>query len=246
MIDALLRNTKLVVLTIVLMCLSMGGLFSANAVSLPEDASQELFDTLSMAKSGDAVAMYEIALYLNERAEDGATENYQLAFGWALNAARKGHPEAAELTGSMYRQGFGIEQNHIKARKWLERALARNSKEPNFELAILYADDNNPGKDTKRAAELLARAIRRNEPRACLVAARNKLNQGDNFKKALPQVRCAANGGLVPAMLTLADYHLSRRSPDSIVEAKRWLEAASAKGSVDAAALLQELPEIAQ
>lgn len=218
----------------------------AQAITLPDDAPQELFDTLSLAKSGDAVAMYEIALYLNGNAENGAPENYQLAFGWALNAARKGHPEAAELTGSMYRQGFGIDQNYIKARKWLERALARNSKEPNFELAILYADENNPGNDKKRAAELLARAIRKNEPRACLVAAQNKLNQGSGFKKALPQVRCAANGGLVPAMLTLADYHLTRRSPDSVVEAKRWLEAASAKGSEDAAALLLNLPSSAQ
>lgn len=242
MINATLRNTKLNTLTIVLLFVSLFGLGQAHAVSLPEDASQELFDTLSMAKSGDAIAMYEIAVYLNEQAQNGADQNYQLAFGWALNAARKGHPEAAELTGSMYRQGFGIEQNYIKARKWLERALARNSKEPNFELAILYADENNPGKDTKRAAELLASAIRRNEPRACLVAARNKLNQGVAFKQALPQVRCAANGGLVPAMLTLADYHLNRRSPDALNEAKRWLEIAAAKGSSDAAALLLELP----
>ena len=228
------------------MFLGLGTAISAQSANLPEDAPQALFDTLSMAKTGDAVSMYEIALYLNERAENGAPENYQLAFGWALNAARKGHPEAAELTGAMYRQGFGIDQNYIKARKWLERALARNSKEPNFELAILYADENNPGQDTKRAAELLARAIRRNEPRACLVAARNKLNQGVSFKRALPQVRCAANGGLVPAMLTLADYHLSRRSPDAVVEARRWLEAAAAKGSNDAKSLLQDLPATPQ
>lgn len=243
MIIAPLRNTNLTVLTIVLMLIALLSAGSAKASTLPEDASQELFDTLSMAKSGDAVAMYEIALYLNARAEEGAEENYQLAFGWALNAARKGHPEAAELTGSMYRQGFGIEQNYIKARKWLERALARNSKEPNFELAILYADENNPGRDKKRAAELLANAIRRNEPRACLVAARNKLNQGEAFKQALPQVRCAANGGLIQAMLTLADYHLNRRSPDALNEAKRWLEIAAEKGSEDAASLLLELPE---
>ena len=216
------------------------------AATLPDDASPALRESLAKAKDGDAIAMYEIALYLQERAAAGEPQSEQLAFGWALNAARKGHPEAAELTGSMYRRGFGVDQNYIKARKWLERALARDSKEPNFELAILYADEDNPGNDSKRAAELLSRAIRRNEPRACLVAARNRLANGEPFKRALPQVRCAANGGLVDAMLTLANYHLESRSPNAVVEARRWLEAAADKGSEQAMSKLQSLPVITQ
>lgn len=238
MIDMSLRNTNLLKFTIALLflCLILPTPTRAQTVDLPEQA---LLDTLALAKSGDSAAMYEIALYLV------ATETYQLAFGWALNAAHKGHADAAELTGSLYRQGFGIAApNYIKARKWLERARTRNSKEPNFELALLYADTDYPNHDMKRSAEFLARAIRRNEPRACLVAARNKLTQGKPFKQTLPQVRCAANGGLVAAMLTLAEYHLSQRSPDGIVEAKRWLRAAADAGSEAAQMQLLELPNI--
>ena len=86
------------------------------------------------------------------------------AFGWALLAARNGHAQSAELTGVMYRSGIGVQQNYVKARKWLERALARGSNEPYFELAILYADEDNPGVDKTKSAEYLTEAIRMSEP----------------------------------------------------------------------------------
>ena len=150
-----------------LMALSVGGMSPhALAQELPANADQTISETLAAAHQGDVESMYSIALYLLEEGQADQADYLPLAFGWTLNAARNGHPQSAELTGVMYRRGIGTDVNYVKARKWLERALARGSKEPNFELALLYSEDGNPGASKQRAASYLADAIAAMEPRA--------------------------------------------------------------------------------
>jgi TPR repeat protein len=213
----------------------------ANAADLPDTADITVKETLAAAHEGDIEAMYSIAIYLLEEGQNGRAEYLPLAFGWSLNAARRGHAQSAELTGVMYRRGIGIDRNFVKARKWLERAVTRGSLEPNFELALLYSEKDNPGASKSRAAGFLADAIRLMEPRACLIAARNKINEGLEMRKALDELRCAASGGIIDAMIMLAQYHMTKRSPYSANNAKKWLLAAAERGSDEALALLSEL-----
>ncbi len=208
---------------------------SANAMSLPDDAPQMIREQVAAAHQRDEDAMYQVAIYLRDQSVEDQDELARHAFGWALLAARNGHPQAAELTGVMYRQGFGIPQNYVKSRKWLERALARKSAEPNFELALLYADDENPGVDKTKAAVFLAESIRQTEPRACLISARNKLRSGIEFRKILTEITCAAEGGLVDAMEMLGDYNSQKKSPYAAVRAREWLTRAIEAGSPTAA-----------
>lgn len=213
----------------------------AHATTLAPDAPQTVRDTLSNAHAGDIDSMHWIATYLIGKS---ATDDGQMAthaFGWALLAARNGHAQAAELTGVMYRGGIGVTQNYVKSRKWLERALARGSKEPNFELAILYADDANPGVDKIKASNFLTEAIKTSEPRACLIAARNKLDEGIELRRTLGELNCAADGDIPEAMELLADYHLTKRSPLSKTRARVWLEKALGAGSTTAASKLAAL-----
>lgn len=214
---------------------------TAQALTLPDNADTTTRETLAAAHEGDVEAMYSIALYLLEEGQIGRPEYLPLAFGWSLNAARRGHAQSAELTGVMYRRGIGIERNFVKARKWLERAVIRGSLEPNFELALLYSEDENPGANKARAASFLAEAIKFMEPRACLIAARNKINDGAEVRKALKELRCAANGGIVDAMLTLAKFELTKRSPYAKSNAREWLLKAADRGSDEALVLLSEL-----
>ena len=203
----------------------------ASAMTLPADAGPEVVSALKKAHGGEAASMFFVAEYLLGEANMGADEYLTHAFGWALNSARKGHPQAAELTGVMYRRGLGVEQNYVKARKWLERAEARQSREPYFELALLYADEENPCYDKRKAADLLTKAIRRREPRACMISAQNSLKKGIAFRKTLPDIVCAAEGGMVDAMMMMADYHIQRRSPNAISEARYWLKMAIEAGA---------------
>ena len=214
---------------------------AAGASTLPDTAPDDIRIELSRAHAGDVESMYRIATYLADEAasEDDAMASF--AFGWALLAARNGHAQAAELTGVMYRGGTGVPQNYVKARKWLERALARRSMEPNFELAILYADEGNPGMDRIKSAKHLTEAIRTSEPRACLIAARNKIDEGVEMRRILGEITCAAEGGIPEAMEMIAEYQLSKRSPQSRIRAREWLIRAVNSGSETAAGKLAAL-----
>ncbi|MCE2518103.1 MAG: sel1 repeat family protein [Alphaproteobacteria bacterium] len=183
--------------------------------------------------------MYVVALKLMNE----TSEAYQRdAFGWALNAARAGHPRAAELTGRFYRMGMGVDTNYVKARKWLLRALYRGATGSHFELALLYSDEDNPGFDEQEAARHMADALKKNEPRACLVAAESKINSGRSVRKSLKELTCAANGGIVSAMLYIADYYETKRSPNAMFRAKTWLKKAADAGSEEAMQRLADLP----
>ena len=214
---------------------------AAHATTLPETASDEVRQTLSEAHAGNVDSMYRIATYLVGQSVVEDDEMAKFSFGWALLAARNGHAQAAELTGVMYRGGIGVPQNYVKARKWLERALARRSQEPNFELAILYADDDNPGVDKIKASNFLGDAITAGEPRACLISARNKVSQGVELRRIVEEITCAADGGLAEAMEMMADYNLAKRSPYAAIRAREWLVKAIDAGSVTAAEKLAAL-----
>ena len=224
----------------------VAGLFMASpmvaiAATLPADAPESIRTELRAAHNQDVDAMYNVAAYLSEQSVSAEDPLGNFAFGWALLAARNGHPQAAELTGVMYRTGLGVPQNYVKARKWLERALARESREPNFELALLYSDRNNTGNNPTKAAEYLTEAIKMREPRACLISARNKLEAGQTFRKVLNDVTCAAEGGVIDAMEMLGDYNISRKSPYATVRAREWLSRAVEAGSQTAGEKLAQL-----
>jgi len=214
---------------------------AAVAKMLPADAPETVRTELYKAHAGDVDSMHRVATYLIGQSVMDDDEMASLAFGWALLAARNGHAQSAELTGVMYRGGMGVPQNFVKSRKWLERALARGSREANFELAILYASEDNPGMDKGKAARHLAQAIRGSEPRGCLIAARNKITQGVELRGALDEVKCAADGGIPEAMEMIAEYHLSKRSPQSEARARSWLMRAIEGGSDTAAGKLAAL-----
>lgn len=208
---------------------------------LAPDAPQIIREELAKAHDHDIDAMHAVAVYLMAQRTSDDDEMAHYAFGWALFAGRNGHSQASELTGSMYRRGVGVSQNFAKARKWLERALARKSTEPNFELALLYADEENPNINKNKAAFYLAEAIKHSEPRACLISAQSKINDGVVFRRVLSEVTCAAEGGLTDAMEMLGDYNIAQRSPYALVRARKWLRLAAASGSRSAALKLAEM-----
>ena len=224
-----------------LMLFLVGSAPAAGADTLPATAPDGIRIELSRAHAGDVESMYRVATYLADEAAAGDDAMASYAFGWAILAARNGHAQAAELTGVMYRGGVGVPQNYVKARKWLDRALSRRSMEPNFELAILYADEENPGMDKIKSAKHLTEAIRTSEPRACLIAARNRINEGVELRRVLGEITCAAEGGIPEAMEMIAEYQLSKRSPQSKTRAREWLIRAVNGGSDTAAGKLAAL-----
>ncbi len=213
-------------------------LYVESAYAESDKPSENIAATITLAQNGDSDAMYRVALYLlNET--NGQQKN---AFGWALNAARSGHGKAAELTGRLYRLGHGVDVNYAKSRKWLLRARGLNETGAHFELALLFADPKNPSYDKAQAAIHIADALKRNEPRACLIAAQAKIMAEQPTRKALRELNCAAEGGFTIAMLYIADYYRSKRSPHAQYFAQQWLEKAATAGDNTAQTLLAENP----
>ena len=209
-----------------------------NAYAESKTSGDDIAATFKLARAGDSDAMYRVALYLLDE-KKGQQKN---AFGWALNAARSGHGKAAELTGRLYRLGHGVDVNYAKSRKWLLRARGLNEAGANFELALLFADPENPSYDKAQAAIYIADALKRSEPRACLIAAQAKIMADYPTRKILRELNCAAEGGFTIAMLYIADYYRSKRSPHAEYFAQQWLEKAATAGDNAAQTLLAENP----
>jgi len=135
-----------------------------------------------------------------------------------------------------------VKQNFTKSGKWLYRAKKRRASGADFELALFFRDGSNPARDDEKAAFHLSNALSKNDPRACLLAARHKLNRGLPTRKALKNLICAAEGGIVPAMLILASYYEQKNSPNALYKSRTWLDKASAAGSSRAWEQLYPLP----
>ena len=68
-----------------------------------------------------------------------------------------------------------------------------------------------------------------------------KINSGRPIRNALKELTCAANGGIIEAMLAIADYYESKRSPNATFKAKQWLQKAADTGNEEA---MQRLADI--
>ena len=62
-----------------------------------------------------------------------------------------------------------------------------------------------------------------------------------DVRRVLTEISCAAEGGLPDAMEMLAAYHLGKKSPYAVANARSWLEKALLAGSTTAASKLATL-----
>jgi len=53
-----------------------------------------------------------------------SVQNYQTAYRYLLPEAKNGNKEAQYAIGYLYFYGFGVVENHAKARYWMEKAAA--------------------------------------------------------------------------------------------------------------------------
>ena len=176
-------------------------------------------DAIKEARQGNPDAMLTVARQLLTSADPMLHED---AFGWALYAARLGHPEAAELSGYLYRTGRGVSKNDVKARYWLKKALKSGADGAALELALLYADESFTGRNRDKAEAYFQIALNQRDPHACLLVVQSKYRHGIKPSFFMPELTCAANGGLPVAMRMLADFIDNNPSPHAQSEARKW------------------------
>lgn len=200
--------------------LSLIIVMASMSVSLHADnLPLSMADAIKDARQGNANAMLILANELLQRHDQHLDKD---AFVWALHAARLGHPDAAALSGRLYRTGRGITKNYIKARYWLNIASTSGARGASLELALLYADHGFNGRDIKKANIYFQIALNKTDPRACLLVVQSKYRRGTEPSLFLPELTCAAHGNIPIAMRMLADVLDQTASPQSQAKAARW------------------------
>ena len=200
-------------LTIMIMIISMSLSLAADNLPL------SMPDAIKEARQGNPDAMLIVARQLLISTDPLLHED---AFGWALYAARLGHPEAAELSGYLYRTGRGVSKNDVKARYWLKKALKSGADGAALELALLYADERFTGRNRDKAEAYFQIALNQRDPHACLLVVQSKYRHGIKPSFFIPELTCAANGGQPVAMRMLADFIDNNPSPHAQSEARKW------------------------
>ncbi|MES1929906.1 Sel1 domain-containing protein [Salinisphaera dokdonensis CL-ES53] len=100
--------------------------------------------------------------------------------------ADNGNANAQYNMGVLYDEGYGVEQDYAKARRWYEKAAAQNYAKAEHNLGIMYQSGHGVEKDSALAAEWFTRAAEHGES-----AAQNNLAvlyvRGEGVKQDLAE-----------------------------------------------------------
>jgi len=101
-------------------------------------------------------AQYEVALMLERGL--GCVQNYSEAAFWYEEAAKRGHAEAFNNLGVLYKEGHGVEQNMARALRCFERASENGLPTGHYNLGLMYDQGLGVTQDHDKALELCRKA----------------------------------------------------------------------------------------
>jgi TPR repeat protein len=101
-------------------------------------------------------AQYEAALMLERGL--GCLQNYSEAAFWYEEAAKRGHGEAFNNLGVLYKEGHGVEQNFERAYICFKRASEQNITTAHYNLGLMYDQGLGVEQDSDKALELCRKA----------------------------------------------------------------------------------------
>ncbi len=101
-------------------------------------------------------AQYEVALMLERGL--GCAQNYSEAAFWYEEAAKRGHAEAFNNLGVLYKEGHGVVKNLERARHCFQRASEKNLPTGHYNLGLMYDQGLGVAQDNDKALELCRKA----------------------------------------------------------------------------------------
>jgi localization factor PodJL len=123
----------------------------ASAVKAARAVAEPVKNLLEEAKSGDAVAQFDLAVRYAEG--DAAERNYELAAQWYGKAAEQGLAVAEYRLASLYEKGLGVSQDTQRAKNLYQRAAEKGNTRAMHNLGVL-AVEGNDGKPNYTSAAL--------------------------------------------------------------------------------------------
>ncbi|CAO3687276.1 unnamed protein product [Rhizopus microsporus] len=175
---------------------------------------------------------------------DAAIQLYELA-------GRAGVDSAYTELGRMYRHGFGIHQDHVKAVEYFKQGAQSGNPQCNFMLGVYHSSNLIGEPDQQKAFKYFQKAAVKGMPEAQYnVGLRFLRGHGVevNHFNAAEFFRMAALQGFQLAQINLAGMYTEGRGvKKDLEEARKWLEKASASGGKigkDAQKRIEELDQI--
>ncbi len=101
-------------------------------------------------------AQYEVALMLERGL--GCVQNYAEAAFWYEEAAKRGHAEAFNNLGVLYKEGHGVTPNMERAVRCFERASEKNLPTGHYNLGLMYDQGLGVVQDNDKALALCRKA----------------------------------------------------------------------------------------
>ena len=123
----------------------------ASTVKAAPAVAEPVKNLLEEAKSGDAVAQFDLAVRYAEG--DAAERNYELAAQWYGKAAEQGLAVAEYRLASLYEKGLGVSQDTQRAKNLYQRAAEKGNTRAMHNLGVL-AVEGNDGKPNYTSAAL--------------------------------------------------------------------------------------------
>jgi TPR repeat protein len=117
---------------------------------------------LMAAQTGDAVAMYNLALELDDNVD---------AVRWYRKAAESGYPKAANNLGWAYERGQGVEKDLSKAVYWYKKAADLGLSQAMVNLGRAYGAGNGVAQNVEEARRWFNKAAELEHPQAMFEAA---------------------------------------------------------------------------
>jgi TPR repeat protein len=136
------------------------------------------------------------------------------AFGWFEKAAEAGNSAAEFNIGVLYAEGNIVTKDHVQSAYWLTKAVDAGSTKALLNLANDYANGDGVKKDNTRAFQLYLKAADlAHSPTAAFNVGMTYFGRGltgvsvpNDSQKGLYYLKMSANGGLMPAILAMAEY----------------------------------------
>jgi TPR repeat protein len=130
----------------------------AAAATPPSEPVARAAFYLARAKTGDAVAQYDIGVLYAQGS--GLVQDYASAASWFHAAAAQGVVDAEYNLGVLYESGLGVTANPIDAINWYRSAADQNHAAAQYNLAIAYTEGRGTEQDLAAAARWYQRAAK--------------------------------------------------------------------------------------
>ncbi len=220
-------------------------LFSSSAPSqAPKNVNID--ELKEKANEGDIEALLDMG-YMYLYGTDGISIDHKKALEYYTKAAEKKNAVALNNLGSLYFNGIGTNIDYSRAIGYFDEAARLGSDDAAVNLAIIYLGSDVKSKnkeDLIKVSELLEQAQPNNNIAKYLSGygyMKGFLFKQD-YAKAFPLIKAAADAGYDEAQLILADFYINGwGTPKNYNRAVQYLKNASAQGNAEAMVRLGDI-----